>query len=74
MHGKYFDYSEESLFIFGNDSKFRYRIVKIITSPYFDRFIISLILVYSILLGMKCYDVTIDELERESMFANKLLK
>ena len=71
VHGKYVVHSAESLFIFGIDSKLRYKILKIVISPFFDRFIISLILIYSILLGMKCYDVTIEN--SEDHFANKLL-
>ena len=73
VNGAYVNYSEESLYIFGNDSKLRFQIVKIVNHAYFDRFIITLIMVYSILLGMKCYDQQVPEEERDLMLANKLL-
>jgi hypothetical protein len=44
-----------------------------VNHPFFDRFIITLIMVYSILLGMKCYDAQIPDEEKDLILANKLL-
>ena len=38
-----------------NKSRFRFEVVKLVTSKVFERFIMILILIYSILLGLKDY-------------------
>lgn len=55
VHGQHKRFSKSSLGLFDNRSKLRYVIVWIVTSKYFDRIIISLIGLNSIMLGIKDY-------------------
>ena len=55
VHGTYKKFSPKSLKILDNKNEFRYKVVWFVTSKRFERFIITLILIYSILLGAKDY-------------------
>jgi hypothetical protein len=55
VHGKYVSFSKNSLAIFDNKTKIRFFLVWVVTSKWFERFIISLILFNSALLGIKDY-------------------
>jgi len=41
--------------VLDSKNEFRFKMVSIVTSKFFERFIITLILIYSVLLGMKDY-------------------
>jgi hypothetical protein len=53
-------FAQESLYLMTNKSKIRYNIAKLVTSKYFDGFIISLITIYFVLLGLSRDDTDID--------------
>ena len=55
VHGAYKRFSTRSLTVLDSKNEFRYKVVWIVTSKFFERFIITLILIYSVLLGMKDY-------------------
>ena len=55
MHGTYKRFSPLSLTVLDSKNEFRFKVVKFVTSKSFERFIITLILIYSVLLGMKDY-------------------
>lgn len=55
VHDQYKKFSARSLGCLSNKSKLRYNLVWIITWHWFEKVIISLIIVYSILLGAKDY-------------------
>lgn len=55
FHGKQYYYSRRSLFCFTKHNTFRQSVVWIITHKRFDQFIVSLIMLNSILLGVKDY-------------------
>ena len=55
VHGSYKRFSTRSLTVLDSKNEFRYKMVSIVTSKFFERFIITLILIYSVLLGMKDY-------------------
>jgi len=55
IRGKEYRFAQNSLFLMSASNKFRYRVIRCITSPWFDRFIILVILANSIALGMTDY-------------------
>ena len=54
LHGQYKTYNSQS-FCLNSKSKFRYSVAKFVTSRPFESFIMILILIYSVLLGLKDY-------------------
>ena len=55
VHGKLFKFSKDSLGIFNNKTKFRFGLVFIVTSKRFENLVIFLIMLNSIILGVKDY-------------------
>ena len=55
VHGTYKKFSPRSLTVLDNKNEFRFMVVEFVTSKSFERFIITLILIYSIMLGVKDY-------------------
>lgn len=55
MHGKYVYFSKTSFGFLTNKSRIRLTMVWLVTSKWFENFIIFLIIVNSILLGIKNY-------------------
>jgi hypothetical protein len=55
VHGKHVKFSKRSLGMLDNKNKIRIALVWLITSKWFENFIISLILINSLFLGMKDY-------------------
>lgn len=55
VHDQYKKFSAKALACMSNQSKIRYRLVWFITWHWFEKVIISLICIYSILLGLKDY-------------------
>lgn len=55
IRGNDINFAEESLYMFTNRDKFRYYTARLITSKYFDGFIVAIIAFYSVLLGIKDY-------------------
>jgi hypothetical protein len=55
VNGKVHTFARRSLYMFGPENKFRMICQKIITHRFFDRLIISLIMINSIFLGIKDY-------------------
>lgn len=49
------NFAEDSLYLMTNKSRVRYQVARLVTSKYFDGFIVALIAIYSVLLGMKDY-------------------
>lgn len=81
VYGKTLHYSKNSLFIFGQDNPLRVRVVKIVAHPWFDRFILFLILVNSAVLALTDWSVidedpassTVGEPSQVGSWRNKLL-
>ena len=55
VHGKTVKYSKNAFGILHNKTKLRYALVWIITSKWFENLVIFLILLNSIIMGMKDY-------------------
>ena len=64
-------YSKNSLPILNNKTKLRFALVWIITSKWFDRLIMLLIIINSILLGIKDYTVGDND---DAVPRNKIIK
>jgi len=64
-------YSKNSLAILNNKTKLRFALVWIITSKWFDRLIMLLIIINSILLGIKDYTVGDND---DAVPRNKIIK
>lgn len=81
VYGKTLHYSKNSLFIFGQDNPLRVRVVKVVAHPWFDRFILFLILVNSVVLALTDWSVidedpassTVGEPSEAGSWRNKLL-
>lgn len=81
VYGKTLHYSKNSLFILGQDNPLRVRVVKIVAHPWFDRFILFLILVNSVVLALTDWSVidedpassTVGEPSQAGSWRNKLL-
>ena len=55
VHGKIVKYSKNAFGMLNNKTKFRFALVWVVTSKWFENLVILLIMINSIILGMKDY-------------------